>query len=232
MDKIIEQAISIGEDKARGWDEAALFLGPYRRELATSDLSDNANLTALTSIVSTQLECLRKAGKADTGIQVGEWFHHVLHDLPTPHDTTPRDSLREPLAHFFCEYARCLCVEERFEEMRLAMRTALDTTRMLPMMIVMLVHLYAPLARKPVIEGEASSVWLSKRYCECLALLDFSGYGQTPFRATLDDFQAALRFESEREALYQTVRQRNDAKDPALDTLTRLFEKYVLSPTA
>ena len=230
MDTIIEEALAIGQDPARGWDEAAKALGHYRRQYATSDLSDGENLKTLTVIVTTQLKCLLKIGKAQNGADIGEWFHHLLHDLPAPRpDTLPRELFREDLARFFCEYARCLCPLERYEEMRLAMRTALDTTRELPMMIVMLVHLYAPLESKDEIEGEKAAVWLSKRYCECLAMLDFSGQSQTAFRATLDDFQAAMRFKESRESLFQQVLSRNDGKDPALDTLTRLFERNVMT---
>ncbi len=229
MDKLIEEALAIGQDPSRGWDEAAKALGQHRRQYAISDLSDGENLKALTQIVTTQLKCLQKIDKAQNGADIGEWFHHLLHDLPAPNPSTlPRELFREDLARFFCEYARCLCQLGRYEEMRLAMRTALDTTRELPIMIVMLVHLYAPLESKGEIEGEKATVWLSKRYCECLALLDFSGQSQTPFRATLDDFQAAMRFRDDRDALIQQVLSRNDGKDPALDTLTRLFEKYII----
>ena len=232
MEKILEAARHIGNDKTRGWNEAALYLGSYRRQYAASDLSDGTHLKALTAIVTMQLECLRKAEKAESAVQLGAWFHHVLHDLAPPSESAePRELARESLAHFFCEYARALCILERYEEMRLAMRTALDTTRALPMMIVMLVHLYAPLIIKGEIEAEKPETWLSKRYCECLALLDFSGYAQSAFRATLDDLQAAMRFKDQRETLHQQVRARHDGSDPALDTLTRLFEKYIMPPT-
>lgn len=231
MDKIIEEALSIGQDPARGWDEAAKALAPYRRQYAASDLSDGENLKALTEVVTMQLKCLLKIDKAQNGAEIGAWFHHILHDLPAPNPSTlPRALFREDMARFFCEYARCLCLLERYEDMRLAMRTALDTTRELPMMIVMLVHLYAPLEQKGDIEGEKAAVWLSKRYCECLALLDFSGQSQTAFRATLDDFQAAMRFKENRDSLFQQVISRNDGTDPALDTLTRLFEKHLMTP--
>ncbi len=232
MDEILEQARAIGADPKQGWDAAALYLGTYRRDLAAGDLTDPKRLNELIEVLTLQLEALRKANKSDKAVEVGTWFHHVLHDLPSAQKgQKSREIVRETLSHFFCEYARNLCVLERYEEMRLAMRTALDSTRVLPFVIVSLIHLYAPLINKDQIEGEPARIWLTKRYCECLALLDFAGFAQTPFRASLDDFQAAVRDEAHRDTLYNAVKARNDQTDPALDTLTKLFEsQFCISP--
>ena len=230
IEEILEEARRIGEDVSRGWDAAARFLGPYRREAASRDLEEVGNFSELLSIITLQMECLRRASDSQRGVDIGTWFHHVLHELPAVRKGAPsREVLREQLSRFFLEYARNLCVLGRYGEMRLAMRSSLDATRSLPLAIVALIHLYAPLEHVvDTIEGEPSTRWLAKRYAECLALLDFSGLSSTPFRATLDDYQAAFRDPSQRASLAKDVFSRNDTSELALSTLTRLYERHFL----
>jgi len=226
----LEEARRIGEDPQQGWDAAARFLGKSRREYAAR-ISEISGFYGLVEVVTLQMECLRRAQDSQKAVDIGIWFHHVLHDLPSElQSSEKRYFLRNSLARFFVEYAKNLCKLGRYEEMRLSMRSAMDSTLQLPMVIVSLVHLYAPLETVcETIEEEPVRVWLLKRYAECLAALDFSGQSKTAFRETLDDYQAALRNPEQRKEIGQIIKERVQADDPALSTLVRLFELHFLN---
>ncbi len=225
----LEAARCIGEDPAQGWDAAARYLGKSRREYAAR-ISVVGGFYGLVEVVTLQMECLRRAEDHQRAVDIGVWFHHILHDLPSDlHSSEERYFLRNSLSRFFVEYAKNLCKLGRYEEMRLSMRSALDASLQLPMVIVSLVHLYAPLESIcETIEEEPVRVWLLKRYAECLAALDFAGQSKTLFRETLDDYQAGLRNPEKRAEIGALIKGREDAEDPALSTLIKLYELHFL----
>lgn len=180
-------------------DEAARFLAIHRRQACEALHDSPANIADLLAITSAQMQFLIDAGTSDKALGIAEWFLHTLHHFEESLDQEDfiklKRALRESFSRFFRRYARCLRDAGRIEEMRLAMRTALDLTQMLPMAIVAMLHLYLPLKTKELLEDEPSSEWLLKRCAEALAGLDFAGMHDSPFRHALDEFQFALRSE-------------------------------------
>ncbi|MBQ9242254.1 MAG: hypothetical protein IJ165_03375 [Proteobacteria bacterium] len=211
-------------------DEAARFLASHRRQACDALQDSPANIANLLAITSAQMQFLIDAGTSDKALGIAEWFLHTLHHLEETIDQGDfiklKRALREAFSRFFRRYARCLRDAGRIEEMRLAMRTALDLTQMLPMAIVAMLHLYMPLKTRDVLESEPSSEWLLKRCAEALAGLDFAGMNASPFRQALDEFQFALRSEENLPAARDQLRIlcSENPEDITLKTLANLLD--------
>ncbi len=228
LDDILKQAEMVASEQSP--DDAARFLAPHRKS-ACEDLStDTSRIGDLLCITSAQMQYLIDAGASDKAIGVAEWFLHILHHLEESlADVDFRQlkrALRESFSRFFKRYAHALRDINRYEDMRIAMRTSLDLTMQLPLAIVSMLHLYAPLHQKDLIENESARDFLLKRYAEALAALDFSGLHDLPFRAALDEYQYAFRSEEHVESsrqIIQTLCEKNP-EDLALVTLKNIFE--------
>ena len=232
MNAIIETAETIAFQQSP--DAAARYLADYRREACEKLHDDPSQFANVLQIVTAQIRFLNQAEAYDKSSGIAEWFIHLLEhmqeDAPQIEWKRLKQTLRESFSAFFRHYARTLAQLERFEEMRGAMRNALDLTAMLPMAIVFMLHTYLPLATLETIEDKPSSAWLSERCAECLAQLDFNGLGQTPFRAALDNYQFAHRDPSQAKALYEQVETlaQSAPDDLALETLKNIFKKQFI----
>ena len=195
IDDILSQAEQIAAQASP--DDAARFLASYRKDACESLQNTPSAMADLLAITSAQMQFLIDAGASDKALGIAEWFLHTLHHYEETIDHGDfiklKRTLRESFSRFFRRYARVLRDADRIEEMRIAMRTALDLTQMLPMAVVAMLHLYMPLRNRDCLEDEPAGEWLLKRCAEALAGLDFSGLHDTPFRNALDEFQFAMR---------------------------------------
>lgn len=195
IDDILSEAEKIAAQSTP--DEAARYLAPHRKQACEALETTPTAIADLLAITSAQMQFLIDAGSSDKALGIAEWFLHTLHHLEETLEHGDfiklKRAFRESFSRFFRRYARTLRDADRIEEMRIAMRTALDLTQMLPMAVVAMLHLYLPLRSRDTLEGEPSSEWLLKRCAEALAGLDFAGHHDTPFRNALDEFQFALR---------------------------------------
>ncbi len=194
LESILEQAQNIAETNSP--DEAARFLAPYRKEACHSISNSPENLIDLIQITTAQMQFLIQAKHTDKAVGIAEWFLHVFHHIQEDDAQASQHIIRcyrESFSLFFMKYASALCAEEKFEPMQQMVRTSLDLTQSLPMAIAAMLRLYAPLRSRDSIEDEPASSWLLKRYAEALAILDFSGLHDTPFREALDNYQYAIR---------------------------------------
>ena len=225
--ELIQQADQIARTSP---DEAAKFLAPYRKSACEALQTDPKALTDLIGIATAQMNYLTDAQMADKSLGIAQWFLHTLHHLEESMQKAEflaiKRALREPFAGFFRSYAKILRMHDQIEDMRIAMRTAMDLTRELPMAVVSMLHLYAPLMHKDSLEGETPREWILKRCAEALAGLDFNGMHDTPFRDALDHGQYILRNPDDRresESRLETLcAQFPD--DLALNTLVMLFK--------
>ncbi|MBO4349978.1 MAG: hypothetical protein J6A01_03405 [Proteobacteria bacterium] len=191
---LIQQADQIAQTSP---DEAAKFLAPYRKS-ACEALHDNPMvLSDLIDIATTQMNYLLDAQMPDKSLGIAQWFLHTLHHLEESMQTAEylsiKRAMREPFSRFFRTYAKIQRELGQIEEMRLAMRSAMDLTRELPMAIVSMLHLYAPLMKHDMLEDDPPKEWLLKRCAEALAGLDFNGMHDLPFRDALDHGQYIIR---------------------------------------
>ena len=228
LDDILKQAQAMAMDSEAGPQEAAKFLGSHRQHFAQRLKEDHHAILPLVAIVADQVDYLVTSGNDAMASSVSEWFLHALHHVEPFPGSFPREAFREPLARLFRRYAKALKALQRYEDMRLAMRSALDATAHLPMAVLYLLHLYGDLPKlTDAIEDEPVSIWLSKRYAECLAALDFAGYSDTPFRRALDDYQLAFRTPARRHEIFQRLSQDASASEH-VQTLRNLFAKHLL----
>ena len=227
MNDILQQAEQIAQTSP---DEAAKFLAPYRKS-ACEALHDNPMVLAdLIDIATAQMNYLLDAKMPDKSLGIAQWFLHTLHHLeesmqPTEYLSIKR-AMREPFARFFRIYARIHRDLGQIEEMRLAMRSAMDLTRELPMAIVSMLHLYAPLMHSESLEDEPTKEWILKRCAEALAGLDFNGMHDLPFRDALDHGQYMIRNPDARDEseLHLNELCAQFPEDLALNTLVMLLK--------
>ncbi|MCL2326058.1 MAG: hypothetical protein FWC40_06145 [Proteobacteria bacterium] len=232
LDDILKQAQAMAMDPEAGPQEAAKFLGSHRQHFAQRLKEDRHAILPLVAIVADQLDYLVTSGNDAMAASVSEWFLHTLHHVEPFPGKFPHEAFREPLARLFRRYAKALKVLGRYDEMRLAMRSSLDATAHLPMAVLFLLHLYGDLPKlTDAIEGEPVCVWLSKRYAECLAALDFAGYSDTPFRHALDDYQLAFRSPARRQEIFQRFSQDASASED-VQTLRNLFARHFMDAPA
>ena len=227
INEILEQAESIANQQSP--DDAARFLAEHRKTACDNLQNDHAQIGNLLQIVTAQIRYLNQAGFFDKASGIAEWFLHILHHLQ---ENSPdiewkhlKLALRDSFSAFFRHYASSLAHLDRIEDMRIAMRQALDLTTMLPMAIVFLIHLYQPLLNRETLENQPSRQWILDRYAECLALLDFAGLHDTPFRTALDLFQLAIRNPQQASSLIEQVEQitQSAPNDIALETLKNML---------
>lgn len=227
MDAIFEQAAQISREKSP--DDAARFLAPYRKDCCERLHQEPAAIGDLLRVTTAQMEFLNRADCPDKAVGIAEWFLHVLHHLEAENIEVDfrqlKHALRESFSRFFRRYAQSLRDVERFEDMRLAMRTALDLTREIPMAVVTLVHLYLPLRTRETIEDDTADTWLLKRFAEALATLDFSGYHDASVRTALDHAQYAIRCPDKKEECLREIEALCDQNEDDLElkTLHHLF---------
>ncbi len=232
-DQILEQAEILSQQQSP--DSAARFLAEYRKSACESIHDDPAQIGCLLQIVTAQIKYLNLAQASDKAAGIAEWFLHILHhlqeDVPDVEWKRLKLAFRESFSAFFRNYAKSLANLDRFEDMRIAMRHALDLTTMIPMAIVYLVHLYRPLLNRETIEEQPSKQWVLDRYAECLAALDFAGLHDEPFREALDLYQLAHRDASHAAELFVRVEQMADQSpnDIALTTLKNIYKKQFIS---
>lgn len=232
-DPILEQAEIIAQQQSP--DDAARFLAEYRKAACESIHDDPAQIGSLLQIVTAQVKYLNQSQAPDKAAGVAEWFLHILHhlqdDVPDVEWKRLKLAFRESFSAFFRHYAKSLANLDRIEDMRIAMRHALDLTSMIPMAIVYLVHLYTPLLDREMIEDQPSKQWVLDRYAECLAALDFAGLHDEPFRAALDLYQLAHRDAQHANELFDQVDQMaaQAPNDIALTTLKNIFKKQFVS---
>jgi len=227
LDDILEEAERLANDGSP--DDAARFLAPYRRAVCDRLHDSPSSLGDLVQICAAQVHYLNEAGTPDKAAGVAEWFlhrmHHLEEDFPEVDFRMLRRALCESFSRFFRRYARSLRDLDRIEEMRIAMRNALDLTREIPMAVVSLVHLYRPLRDRENLEDEPAPQWLLKRYAEALAALDFAGLHDIPFREALDNGQYAMRCPDKRDEMKLATEAlcAQNAQDVALQTLFQLL---------
>ncbi len=227
IDEILQKAETIAADQSP--DDAARFLGPYRKA-SCEDLSDDpSKIGELLQITSAQVQYLTDANSPDKAAGIAEWFLHTLHHLEETIDKAQfihiKRILRESFSNFFRRYARALRELDRIEDMRLAMRTSIDLTQEIPMAVVCMIHLYMPLRSRKTLEDLPAAQWLLDRYAEALAALDFSGFHDTPFRNAFDNYQFALRAPDQTDAIQAELEAlcAKNSEDIALQTLYNLF---------
>lgn len=223
-----EELQSTLEQGPSGPNEAAKFLAPYRRQYA-EDLAQNPKaLAPLLAIVTAQCDYLVRANEAEKASSIADWFTHVLHQNNTPNIT--QIPLKNAYARFFRTHARALKALKRYTDMRLTMRNAIDASSELPLAIISLIHLYADIAELDSIEEQKPTQWLSDRFAECLAALDFAGLNDTNFRHSLNDMQFALRYPNEVPQIYLTICERDREGDLAHNTLCNIFKWRFIDP--
>ncbi|MFA5624255.1 MAG: hypothetical protein WC966_04235 [Bradymonadales bacterium] len=191
IDAVIATALQIENDS--GYDEAAKFLGTKRRAIfsqisedASDESSDQIHLSALGRIVEAQCRCFIKMGAHPLCIGAAEWYIHLLHAHGGKKAALWQAS-REQISLLFFHYAQALFSEARIEEGRVAMRTALDSTRQLNAAILKAMLIITKLCKiQPKLEELEPKQWMSMRMAEFLAQLDFAGQNQSAFRKTLD----------------------------------------------
>lgn len=230
MDLVFEQAEKIANDPRRGPNEAAQYLGNYRREAAEAFFEDVSRLDAVLAVVVAQIRYLNDADLPDKGTAIAEWFLHLMHHVFSEHAGDDGDKVkilyREALATFYRHYAKSLRNVGRFSDMRKAMRQSMDLSREIPMSVVFLVHLYMPLQEIGEVEEKPAKTWLLDRYAECLAALDVSGLHDTPFREAFDLFQLSVRMPEKSEEIGQKMESLcgSHPEDLSLKTLHNLFK--------
>ncbi len=226
INEILEQADAIASQQSP--DDAARFLAEYRKMACDSLTNDHTQIGCLLPIVTAQIKFLNQANVFDKSAGIAEWFLHILHHLQ---ESSPdiewkhlKLALRDSFSAFFRHYAKSLANLGSIEEMRIAMRNALDLTTMLPMAIVFLIHLYQPLLKHETLEDQPSRQWILDRYAECLASLDFSGLHDTPFRTALDLFQLAIRYPQQTAFHIEQIEQiaQSSPNDIALETIKNM----------
>ena len=231
MDDILEKAETLANTPDAGPNEAAKFLSTYRIQAAQKLQTDISSLKELVVIVTNQIRDLNDAQLSDKATAIAEWFIHTLHHLSEsyPDCQIPKlqQILRRSFATFFRQYAKALRNVDRIEEMRLTMRNSMDLSPEIPMSVVFLIHLYMPLLERNEIENIPAKRWISERYAECLAALDFAGLHDSPFRDGMDKFQLALHFPDRIDELYQSLSKLVDdnPSDIPLQTLFNLYKK-------
>lgn len=235
MDEILEKAENLANTPNLGPNEAAKYLSTYRIQ-AVSEVQNNiTKLKDLITIVSNQIRYLNDADLSNKATAIAEWFIHILHHLseenPEYELSKLQLALRSPFATFFRHYARALRNVNRIEEMRLCMRNSMDLSCEIPMSIIFLIHLYLPLLQTKELENIPSKRWMSERYAECLAALDFAGLHNSPFREGMDKFQLALHFPDKIDEFCQALTKLVDdnPSDVPLQTLLNLYQKAYVS---
>ncbi len=199
LSTLIEQADQIAQNSP---DEAAKFLASYRKSACEALQETPMALGDLIDIATAQMHYLIDAGMPDKALGIAQWFLHTLHHLEESMQAAEylsiKRAMREPFSRFFRTYAKIQRELGQIEAMRLSMRSAMDLTRELPMAIVSMLHLYAPLMHDDMLENEPPKEWLLKRCAEALAGLDFGGMHDIPFRDALDHGQYIIRNPSDR----------------------------------
>lgn len=181
-----QQAVQKAQElqELEGAEVAARYLGTLRRSLCeSSPLSGTDKLGALLIIMQEQCRMFLAFSAPEHCIAASEWFLHIMH-------AHPGDSswalFREDLCLLFLHYAQGLFALERIEDGRVAMRTALDTTRYLEAAIVKSMRLIKGLLSKhDELEAMPASQWVLMRMAEFLAQLDFAGMRESAFRRVL-----------------------------------------------
>ena len=230
MDDILEKAETIANTPSIGPDEAAKFLSTYRIQAAQKLQTDISCLKDLVVIVTNQIRYLNDAQLSDKATAIAEWFIHTLHHLSESHPDCQipklQQVLRSSFAAFFRHYAKALRNVDRIEEMRLTMINSMDLSPEIPMSVVFLIHLYMPLLERSEIENIPAKRWISERFAECLAVLDFAGMHDSPFRDGLDKFQLTLHYPEKISEFSQYLSKlaKDNPSDMPLQTLFNLYQ--------
>lgn len=228
----LDKADAIAADSTQGPDQAARFLAPYRQ--AAFDALPHAPLKIrdLSAITAAQMKYLNDANAPDKACGIGAWFVHLLHHLEETHTSQEykiiKYSCRDAFSQFFYRYARSLGANGQIENMRLNMRTAIDLSRSPIDTICLALHFYLSLLPLKTLENTNATLWFIDRCAECLAVLDFSGLHNSPFRAMLDEFQWMMRDTSHSQDALKNIQRiaQTAPADETVQTFRRVIEQY------
>lgn len=196
------------------YDQAARGLAEWRKAAAKKCREDWRHFGELLDIVLRQMRYLRRGKSPSACLELGKWLmcfrDHASSGVSSDVLRAADLAYREEYAIFLCTLAAAYADLGSYEDMRLTIIKASDTTKKLRYVMAFALPLYSGLCSKfGRIEGESAFLWLAKRCAEFMAQLDFNGEGLTLHRQTLFELHNYLlegETRERREESYERLR--------------------------